>query len=100
MRVIAFDIGNTRIKWRAGDPGLPWNDGEAVDSALHGDLSSLADRIGRLAFDAAIICNVAGPKAFAQIDRALRVARPGLKVVAFASRERQCGVLNGYREPQ
>ena len=92
--LLAFDAGNTRIKWGVHD-GHAWSVLGAIDTA---SAARLYDSIrGSLPLDAAIACNVAGDSVRSEIERACAQAQVPLTVIASAGA--QLGVTNGYADP-
>ena len=92
--LLAFDAGNTRIKWGVHD-GLAWSAAGAIETA---DASRLYESIrGALPVDAAIACNVAGDGVREHLERACAQAQIPLRVIASAAS--QLGVTNGYADP-
>jgi len=94
LRVLAIDVGNSRLKWGISDRGQ-WI---ARDRILHADIAMLPDRWRPFGDpDVAIVANVAGDAVRGALGAALGQfsARP-IWLVAAA---RQCGVSNHYLRP-
>ena len=95
MPILAVDAGNTRIKW-----GL-WEDRGfiAQGAVLALRVSELGDALHGLArADRAIGCAVAAASVRAQIEQALSPC--GLAPQWIVSRDRQCGVVSRYTQPE
>ncbi len=92
--LLAFDAGNTRIKWGVHD-GHAWSAVGAIDTA---ESARLYDALrAALPADAAIACNVAGDAVRADLERACERAQVRLTVIQSAAA--QLGVANGYADP-
>jgi type III pantothenate kinase len=92
--LLAFDAGNTRIKWGVHD-GHGWSALGAADTA---NAAGLYESIrGALPVDAAIACNVAGDAVRSELERACARAQVPLTVIASCAE--QLGVTNGYADP-
>jgi len=91
--LLAFDAGNTRIKWGVHD-GHAWSALGALDTAGSAGLYEAVRAV--LPVDAAIACNVAGEAVRADLERAC--SRAGIPLTLIASQPAQLGVVNGYRE--
>jgi type III pantothenate kinase len=92
--LLAFDAGNTRIKWGVHD-GHAWSALGAIDTA---SAARLYESIrGVLPVDTAIACNVAGEAVRSELERACAQAQAPLTVIAAAAA--QLGVTNGYADP-
>ncbi|HUO44763.1 MAG TPA: type III pantothenate kinase [Burkholderiales bacterium] len=92
MKVLAIDVGNSRIKWGWHD-GARWRRRAEVATAR--DLKTAFARLPRC--DAIVISNVAGAAA----GKALRAALPPAPRARWIKSGRiQCGVRNDYRQPQ
>ena len=99
MSLLCLDCGNSRLKWGLRD-GDGWRQQGALPTAEIEQLSvtlsgALADTQRP---ERAIACNVAGDGA----QRALTAlaATLGVRLAWCASVARQCGVSNGYEQPQ
>ncbi len=95
MAILAIDAGNTRIKW-----GL-WEERGFIarGSVLTVRATELADALHMLARPQRVIgSNVAGEKVGAQIRQALAPWR--LMPEWIVSRQRQCGVVSCYVQPE
>ena len=92
--ILAIDIGNSRVKWgvREGDRWL------ALGSGARGDDSTFRSLPAQWAIEAAWIANVAGETAASAVEA--EVARRTARLVWVRSRESQCGVRNGYLDPE
>ncbi|MEA3117552.1 MAG: type pantothenate kinase [Paraburkholderia sp.] len=109
---LLIDAGNSRVKWALVDgrrgaslgegvfahaaPGSDGVDGvdAARDAAAEPAWSSLP------APGCAWISNVAGVAAGARIDAVIERHWPALRRTTIRARARQCGVTNGYQEPE
>lgn len=92
MKKLLIDCGNTRIKWGLRENGI-WL---ARGNSGHGELEGLASTWQGLAPGCAIGSNVAGIGIGNGIEKIL----PGLKFEWIRARISQCGVRNGYEEPE
>ena len=91
--ILAIDVGNTRLKWGLHAGGV-WRDGGAV---LTAEISRAAPRWRKLSFERIVVANVAGASARKRLERAL--SRLAVAPIWVEPKRRQCGVLNGYRNP-
>jgi type III pantothenate kinase len=105
---LLIDIGNTFIKWSRHTVGDPSATSEATQTAggrmLIDEISDLGDALrGQEPPRLAVVSNVAGTKVRNPLLRALEVWPEYVNahgpVHWIASREEQCGVVNGYRNP-
>ena len=90
--MLCLDCGNTRIKWALRRPeGSGW--------LASGALATVAAASLRTALPAApsrvVACNVAGPAGAAALEAAL-----GLPIEWQRASAAQCGVTNGYAQPE
>ena len=93
MRIVAVDVGNSRIKWGVWED--EWSNQDAVPIA---QLETLALEWDRLALPHAIhASSVAAPHVRRWMDA--WAARRGVGIDWLSSRREQCGVRNAYREP-
>lgn len=90
--ILCLDCGNTRLKW-----GLRDNGNWAAHGALaHDEIAQIGSRLPAGAVPQTLVgCNVAGVERAAQIEAAL-----GMPVRWIAAQPEQCGVINGYDNPQ
>lgn len=95
---LLLDIGNSRLKWA-------WSSAEGLVRAgctTHRgrDLSAVLIELlcGSDCPDEVRVANVAGSAAGAMITEAVH-ARSGLRPVFARSRDKACGIRNGYRDP-
>jgi type III pantothenate kinase len=103
---LLIDAGNSRVKWALVDgwPGTSLGEGvfahaapasgAAADAAAEPEWSSLPMPGG------AWISNVAGVAAGARIDALIERHWPALRRTTIRARAQQCGVTNGYQEPE
>ena len=101
---LLIDIGNTFVKW--GRYRLA-NGGRAADNCLesgHALLDEISDLAGLwrplAAPECILISNVAGTKARGTILRALEIWPDAPQPHWLVSHAEQCGVKNGYRNPE
>lgn len=101
--LLAIDVGNTRLKWACYE-GREGREGRELRS--HGNLltadaiieSTLALKWQALQPTSAIVSNVAGAEVAASITRVL--SRKNIDPRFILSAASQCGVTNGYEQPQ
>jgi type III pantothenate kinase len=94
VKVLAIDVGNTRIKWGLHDGAL-WTRQSSVMTARARDLKTAFARLPRC--DAVVISNVAG----AAVRKSLLAVLPRIPKSYWIKSERlQCGVKNGYTNPR
>jgi type III pantothenate kinase len=95
MTILAIDVGNSRIKWGFHRDGK-WLSLGALPKTNVGELAKAwADGPSPTRI---IGCNVGGTDREKEIDRA--VNSWGQRVEWIVSRDRDCGVINGYDEPK
>jgi type III pantothenate kinase len=93
MRIVAVDVGNSRIKWGVWED--EWSTRDSVPTA---QLETLALEWERLAPpDAIHASSVAAPHVRQWMDG--WAARRGIGIHWLSSRREQCGVRSAYREP-
>ena len=93
--ILAIDSGNTRLKWGLHD-GKAWRSTGAAPVA---DIASLkADWKKIAAPDKIVAANVAGDSARRQLEGVF--LRWPVEPVWVQSKRRECGVTNGYSEPE
>jgi type III pantothenate kinase len=93
MRVIAVDVGNSRVKWGVWDDR--WTSQGSTPTA---QVDTLAAAWGKLPPSYAIYASsVAGPHVRTWLDDWARTR--GSEVHWLTSRHEQCGVRNAYRQP-
>jgi len=93
--VLAIDCGNSRLKWGLHRDGA-WRRQDAV---LLGAILRLEPQwrdLGTL--DRIVVSNVAGQAVGLEVERLL--ARWALQPVWVAAKRSECGVVNGYEEPE
>ncbi len=106
MRFLLIDAGNSRIKWSLVDVrGTPIDGGAfahehdiGADAASDGALRAAWAELGTPA--SAWMSNVAGAVVEARIRRLINTRWPGLACTVVHAQARQCGVVNGYAEPE
>lgn len=92
--ILAIDVGNTRLKWGL-HAGGKWRDAGAV---LTAELARLAARWKKAAApEKIVVANVAGRVARKKLESIL--SRWAAAPVWVESKRRECGVVNGYRDP-
>ena len=105
---LLIDVGNTFIKWSRHTPAAPGSEALATQTGggrmLIEEISGLADDFrGHAAPRLVVVSNVAGTRVRNPLLRALEVwpvyVNVGGPIHWIASREEQCGVRNGYRNP-
>jgi len=94
MRILAIDVGNTRIKWGWFD-GRCWTVQSWIATA---EADQLGTALARLpAPDRIVVSNVAGDVVRDRIAGALRFY--AVQPLWIGSRASQCGVRSGYDDP-
>jgi type III pantothenate kinase len=94
MFMLLIDIGNSRIKWAFSSDGV-W---KQQGVALVGEWSAVQQAFARLGpMHKIVACNVAGDDAAAQLRTACSALSCPVEFVT--ARETQCGVRNGYAQP-
>ena len=94
-RILALDIGNTRIKWGMVE-ALAWNDSGAIE---HHQVKKLLLEWDRLPTpDKVIGCNVAGESRIISLEKYWRTR--GLEISWVKSSAMSCGVINKYERPE
>jgi type III pantothenate kinase len=87
--VLCLDSGNTRVKWGLRQ-GETWIDRGTTSVEGLAAVSVMADRV--------VACNVAGTAAQLAIESL--AVRLGARLDWVKSQAKQCGVINGYEQPQ
>lgn len=94
---LLIDAGNSRIKWALVEAhGRPLIEGTLSHACAEADAPALA---GLPAPRSAWLSNVAGAALGERLHAWVEQRWPGLPQHTIRSREQQCGVRNGYREP-
>lgn len=92
--ILVIDAGNTRLKWGLHDDGA-WRDAGAVPTAKP---ARLAADWGKITVpEKILIANVAGRPVRRRLESIL--SRWSVAPVWVESKRRECGVINGYRDP-
>jgi type III pantothenate kinase len=93
--VLALDCGNSFLKWGLHRDGA-WQRREAVPLGALVRLEPQWRALG--AVDTIVVSNVAGAAVGLEIDRL--VARWPARVVHVVAKRSECGVVNGYEQPE
>ncbi len=95
-RILAIDVGNTRIKWGFYD-GAAWSLRGTLATADIADGDAFRDGLKASVVDRIVISNVAGSTVAKAIEDKTRFLDKPMTFVA--ARASQCGVINGYDAP-
>lgn len=94
-RVLALDVGNSRIKWGLSN-AQTWIEGGVIEGHLTDRLPLEWDRLP--VPDIVIGCNVAGESRIVSLSRYWHDR--GLKITWIKSSAMSCGVVNKYEQPE